>query len=490
MDFINLTKSLATIIMIIATLTTKAQEVKFPATEAGKIGELYIEAFNAENDDLMRDFILSYRTEESLVKRSVDERMTQFEQVKGMIQLLEVKQINEIDEKQLIVLSYSEQMKTWFELSFLLNNESPIQLEKFGLKPSQAPGTEDVGFGDWNDLNQLLTIARDKYSIPGISMAIISNGEITEDATAGVRSISTNDPIQSTDRFHLGSITKSFTATLVGRLIENNRLTENTSIAEVFPEMKMNDAFKSVTIKQLLDHRGGIQSHTSDNPEIDKKLITLKGNPIEQRLKFTQIALNEEPINEPGSAMAYSNAGYTILAAITEKITNLSWEDQLVKYIFNPLNMNTAGIGWPSSEDRLDQPLGYEGELSNLTVQSPDYKLGSYMAPAGDIHASMSDLAKFVIAHYNGLNGEKGILKTETFKMLHSSKTNQYSSGWILKENDKGNQIHEHSGTAGTFMAHMSLNPETGDGWVMAANAGNFALLGIFHEIINEFQTK
>lgn len=481
-------------ITFIATAQTiNAQEVSLPTTPAGKMAKAYFEAFNSEDPEQMRVFTANNRTKNALERVPLETRMGQFSQLKRMFGTLELKQISESKELQLTTLAFSPKMEAWFEIGFILNEENPPLLESFQLKPSAGPASEmktDL-YGEWKDLPDLLTNAVAKHEIPGISMTVIKNGEIKETAVAGIREIGSPDKVEANDRFHIGSITKSMTATLIGRLVEQGKLSASTSLKEIFPNMRMKAVYESITIDQLLNHRSGVKSYATVTDEEEAVLLGLPGSPSQQRLAFAKRVLNEEPLFEPGKSFTYSNAGYSILGTITEKITGVSWEDQLEQHVFGPLSMETAGLGWPKTDSRADQPEGHLGALGDLEIQnSKEYILGPYIDPAGDVHASSKDLAKFALDHLKGLNGLGALLSQGTYQWLHGNDADMgYFAGWILKkENEK--LVHEHGGSAGTFVALMQIIPESNDGYVIVANAGDIALDAVFRNIISTYQSR
>lgn len=486
-------KSLSILCMLLISSGIYAQEVTFPETKVGKIAQAWFMAFAADEDAPMREFTATYRTTNALSRMSVDDRMAQHKQIKGMIKQLLPKKITESTEDNLTLLVYAEAIETWFETAFTLSQTEPDKLESFALKPAQAPAEDAAaGFGDWKDLSDLLSNVIEQNKIPGISMAVIKDGKIVDTAVAGLREVGGNQAIAISDRFHIGSITKSMTATLIGRLIQEGKINPNTSLREIFPEISMLAAYEAVTITQLAQHMAGLPGYLTVTDEEEAKLLGLPGDAMAQRMAFVKQVLNEEPVSKPGSSFVYSNAGYAILGAITEKLSGMSWKDQLQRYIFDPLYMQTAGVDWPKTAGRPNEPSGHFGALSDLTPQKVDeYELGAYIEPAGDVHASMEDLARFALAHLKGLKGEDGILKAETFTWLHTPQTGRnYAAGWFVTESESGQMVHQHAGSAGTFLALVMIEPESNQAWIMAANAGGVAVDGIFRRIIEEYRSR
>src|SRR5205814_5078980 len=109
------------------------------------------------------------------------------------------------------------------------------------------------------DVSALLTPIIQKHDVPGMAVAVISKGEIVALGVAGVRTRGKPDKIAVADRFHLGSDTKAMTAMLCGILVDEGKLKWSQTLGETFPELKksMDPQYQTVTLEQLLHHRGG-----------------------------------------------------------------------------------------------------------------------------------------------------------------------------------------------------------------------------------------
>ncbi|MBK1881422.1 beta-lactamase family protein [Luteolibacter pohnpeiensis] len=107
----------------------------------------------------------------------------------------------------------------------------------------------DIG----DDLTQLLSA-----EVPGIAAAAYLQGEVVAAGVAGYRKVGSPEKVTLEDRFHLGSCTKSMTATLAAILVKEGEISWSTTCGEAFGEMKMNSAFRKVTLKELLTNTGGL----------------------------------------------------------------------------------------------------------------------------------------------------------------------------------------------------------------------------------------
>jgi CubicO group peptidase (beta-lactamase class C family) len=338
--------------------------------------------------------------------------------------------------------------------------------------PDQAPLTHDPA----SNLTQLLEQARQRSGLPALAVAYVRDGRVQDAAAIGVRRVDRGDPVQIDDRFHVGSVGKAMTASVIAKLIEDGRLRWESKVSEVLSDVAMRPEYRDVTLEQLLQHRGGIPPYTDDIPEARMKTLKSAGTPMQQRAAFIAQVLNEPPTVPPGTVMIYSNAGYALAGHMAERVTKKSWEEIMTTMLFPSLGMSGSGLGWPATAARPDQPYGHFDSLPNLRVQGlDDYEFGHFLTPAGDVHCTVKDLARFVAFHLEGLRGQDGWLKAETIRRLHrppGTHRPAYAGGWMVEEPAGGKARHWHVGSAGTFFASVALYPDDGVAIVGLSNAG------------------
>jgi CubicO group peptidase (beta-lactamase class C family) len=154
-----------------------------------------------------------------------------------------------------------------------------------------------------------------------------------------------------------------------------------------------------------------------------------------------------------------------------EHITGQPWETLISQRLFEPLEMKSAGFGPPGEPDRVDQPWGHKiqnGKITALRLDNPPA-----IAPAGAVHCSLDDLARYTIAH---LEGERagGLLKAATFRKLHTPPEGQdYACGWVSVERSwAGGKALTHSGSNGLWFVTIWLAPGKGFAVISATNLG------------------
>jgi CubicO group peptidase (beta-lactamase class C family) len=324
---------------------------------------------------------------------------------------------------------------------------------------------------------QALEIIRKKYDLPALSVIVVKGGKIREREAVGVRKMGDPAPATTNDLFHIGSCTKSMTATLAAILIEEGKLRWDTTLAEVFPELKdsMDKQYENVTVEQLLHHRGGVPGKP---PLVAWSRAWLeKGTPTEQRREFIEAVLALPPEATPGTKMIYSNQGYAIVGAILEKITGRDYESLITEKLFKPLHMDTAGFGPPGTADKVDQPWGHIEILGKVVPKQQDNPPA--ISPAGRVHCSLDDLARFVMFHMRP--GTNGLLKAETVTRLHTpfkgtkleDPADNYACGWVVLERPwAGGTALMHNGSNTMWYVVMWLAPEKNFAVIAATNMG------------------
>ncbi|MFD0428038.1 serine hydrolase domain-containing protein [Streptomyces zhihengii] len=122
------------------------------------------------------------------------------------------------------------------------------------------------------------------------------------------------------DRFRIGSITKTFTATVLLRLVAEGRLTLEDTVERWLPGMVTGNGHdgSAVTVRRLLDHTSGIHSHTNDQPALSRQASYTPG-------ELVAIALSHPADFPAGTGWAYSNTNYVLAGLIVERVTGRGW---------------------------------------------------------------------------------------------------------------------------------------------------------------------
>ncbi|MFV5173708.1 serine hydrolase domain-containing protein [Bacillus cereus] len=244
------------------------------------------------------------------------------------------------------------------------------------------------------DRNSVKEAMRDtlKLGYPGI-LAKTSKGGKTWSYAAGVADLSTKKPMKTDFRFRIGSVTKTFTATVILQLAGENRLNLDDSIEKWIPGVIQGNGYddKQITIRQLLNHTSGIANYTRSkdfNMMDTKKSYTAEG--------LVKMGISMPPDFAPGKSWSYSNTGYVLLGILIEKVTGNSYAEEIENRIIEPLELaNTFLPGNSSVIPGTKHAHGYiqldgASEPKDVTYYNPS--MGS---SAGDMISTADDLNKF-----------------------------------------------------------------------------------------------
>jgi CubicO group peptidase (beta-lactamase class C family) len=288
------------------------------------------------------------------------------------------------------------------------------------------------------DVSALLAPIIEKHDVPGMAAAVVRNGEIVALGITGVRTRGKREKVATADRFHIGSDTKAMTAMLCGILVDEGKLKWGQTLGETFPELKksMHPQFQAVTLEQLLTQRGGAPGEL-EKDELWGELWQHKGTSTSARRLLLQSVASQPPEAPPGTKFIYSNAGFSIAGHMAEKVTGKSWEDLMRQKVFRPLGMTTAGFGPPGTRAKNDQPRGHKADGSPVEP-GPEADNPVAIGPAGIVHCSIGDWAKFAAA--NLTSAKTKLVKPETLEKLHTPAPPapgdpKYAMGWIIADN-------------------------------------------------------
>jgi len=304
---------------------------------------------------------------------------------------------------------------------------------------------------DEHDLGPLLEPIRKQHKLPAMGGAIVTGEKLTALGVSGVRKLGSDVPVRAEDLWHLGSCTKSMTATLLGRYVERGELAWTLSMKDAYPWMDdMHADYRVVTLDQLLRHRGGVPSNLSFD-RLWARLWERKGTPTQQRQLLVTEVLRRKPTYVPGAKYLYSNAGYAIAGYALEMRTGNSWEQLMRKELFEPLGMKSAGFGAPGKN--LDQPWGHSARGGRVVPMKPGPNSDNPPAigPAGTVHASLRDWSKYIALHLQGArDGQKPLLlKRETLRKIQTARPKEtYAYGWGNASRPwAGGRVLTHSGS-------------------------------------------
>ncbi|HRI12107.1 MAG TPA: serine hydrolase domain-containing protein [Verrucomicrobiota bacterium] len=332
--------------------------------------------------------------------------------------------------------------------------------------------------GEVRNLDAILEGIRTARKVPALGCAIIRSNRIVGFGVTGVRKWDLTEKVTPADVWHHGSLTKSMTATLAALLVEQGKIQWTTKLVDLFPERAaaMHAGWKTVTLELLLANRGGAPEGLGS---LWDQLWVQSGTPVEQRLFLFDRLTASAPKNPPGTKYEYSNAGFALAGMMLERVMGRPWEQLITEELFIPLGMTSAGFGVPASPRYVNQPWGHVGAGNTRTPMAPGHDADNppSIGPAGTVHCSLVDMARYVAFHLAGERGEGGLLLSPaSFTKLHQAvpDNQNYALGWVVSDRPwaKGKTM-SHSGSNLQWFTNVWIAPNQDWACVVVANWGN-----------------
>jgi serine beta-lactamase-like protein LACTB len=312
---------------------------------------------------------------------------------------------------------------------------------------------------------------------PGVSVAIVENGEYEWAAGFGFADLENNVPATEHTIFRLGSISKSLTAVGALELFERGQLDLDAPVQKycpAFPEKKW-----PVTTREVMGHLAGIRHYKTGPDDLEIGNTKHFDNPIQAGLDFFK---NEPLLSEPGTHFRYSTQGYTLVGCVMEGASKTKYVDFMLQNVVAP-----AGMQHTQADDRfaiIPYRTRFYGKTESGTVQNADFLDSSYKIPGGGWLSSAEDMARFEVAILNDKlikRSTRDLLWTPSKPPDDSAKG--YALGWHTF-NEDGIFLVGHTGGQQGADTNFLLAPEKHAGVVVLANLDQINTTAVAKQIM------
>ncbi len=316
-----------------------------------------------------------------------------------------------------------------------------------------------------SELRNILVSAMRDTETPAMGAVIFRSGKITATAVTGIRRTDRSDRLKQGDSWIIGSTGKPQTVAMIARLVDRGKLSWDAPLSQMLPDLTnaMRPEYRAVTLVQLLSHHAGLPENVSDMDFI-QSFVGDQRPLSEQRLAYISRALREAPVYKVGSDFGYSNTGFLIAAVVAEKATGRSYEDLMRREVFAPLGMSSAGFGATPAGQPTGHDKGKPVGPSNSAM----------FAPAGNLHMSIGDWARFCLDQLAGNKGRGKLLSPASYHLMQTAQPNGPTGlDWGVQSSIAGRQgpVLVHGGSDGYWFAFVVLFPNTGNGVLVIDNA-------------------
>ncbi|HOO08534.1 MAG TPA: serine hydrolase domain-containing protein [Cyclobacteriaceae bacterium] len=298
---------------------------------------------------------------------------------------------------------------------------------------------------------------------PGAAIAIVHDSTIIYLKGFGVKNVGTGEPVDVHTAFRLGSVSKSVTSVMVGAMVAAKALDWDEPVVKYLPhfELKSPAYTQALTLRHVMSHTTGLPYHTYTN------LIEegLPHNELVSELK------NVDLIGEPGKVYSYQNVAFSLMDDVVRSATGHSFGDEMEARLFGPLHMANASVGYEAfvHNPNVAQPHLLRGHQWKPIPVSPTYY---NTAPAGGINASITDMAKLLVAllgNKENVVPQKTIdelfapeiqatAKNRNFNKWKRIKRSYYGLGWRVLA-FKNDTLAYHGGYVNGYRSEISVHP-------------------------------
>lgn len=311
-------------------------------------------------------------------------------------------------------------------------------------------------------IDDLLT-AYQKLNIFNGTALVYSNDKPILIKGYGYRNFEAKSFNDSNTIFQIASVTKPFTSTLILKLVQLKQLSLNDKLNKFYPDFPNGN---KITIKNLLTHTSGIYDYTHDDTAVT--------NGSEQ--KMMNIFKTHKLDFEPGTDWSYSNSGYSILGYIIQKVTGITYEQAIRKYIFQPAAMKNSGFDFEHLVSK-NKSAGYS-VYSDTLKSVASFSDSSTVFAAGAIYSTVKDLYQFHKALQSYIIIDKYLLDKAYTPYKHN-----YGYGWII-DTINGNKMVYHSGGISGYSSIFIRIPQENICIVLLNNKEGIELENIGRKIL------
>ena len=312
--------------------------------------------------------------------------------------------------------------------------------------------------------------------VPGVAVAIISEGKIKSLQAFGVKTAGTRDKITPDTLFRLASVSKTIASTTTALAVAEGKLSWDMKIVNELKEVQFKTPKygNQITLRHLISQSTGLPTHTYSH-FIDANMAYAE---TVRRLRYVNF------VCPPGKCYAYQNVTYSLAGELIKKKTGGSYENYVEKKLFDPLGMTSASFGYDSfmaSRDRAVPHVASGKRWVPTSVTGNWY----HVPPAAGANASIADMAQFMLGQ---LGRKPDVLSSALLNQIQTRVTQNtpaqnhygtrkgvgntaYGLGWRVFDYGRFKNFNHHGGWVKGFRSEMVFNRELQIGMVLLTNS-------------------
>jgi CubicO group peptidase (beta-lactamase class C family) len=368
---------------------------------------------------------------------------------------------------------HRRRMSTWLVL-LLIAASAAFAQSRPGAQPAAEAGTQPVELPSFRGFDEFVAGAMKDWKGPGVAVVAIKDDQVVLLKGYGYRDLEKHLPVTPNTLFPIASITKSFTVTTLGMLVDEGKLQWDTPIREYLPDFRMYDpvATEEMTARDLVTHRSGLPRHdrVADTSNFTREDLV-------HRLRYLQ------PSKPFRSTFQYSNLMFMTAGYLAGKRNGTTWEEAVRQHVLIPLGMSDTNFSIEESQKTQDAARPYRKDQDTMELKLTEFHDLTSTGPAGSINSNVSDMGRYLIFHMNhGKFGGKQLLSQNNSIQMQTPQmviqdvpqypevgTRSYGMGFSLFTY-RGHRTVEHGGNIDGFSDVLAFLPDDHVGVVVLTN--------------------
>ncbi|HEX2569717.1 MAG TPA: serine hydrolase [Polyangia bacterium] len=338
-------------------------------------------------------------------------------------------------------------------------------------------------------LDPVLTQAIADFQVPGLALAVVAGGEVIYARGFGLRDIDKKLPVTPDTLFAIGSTTKAMTATVLGMLADEGKLTWDEPVRRYLPWFRLSnpEISERLTVRDLVTHRSGLPRHD---------LLWYNYNEGTRRGLIERLA-SLELTADLREKFQYNNLLFMTAGFLAGELAGTTWEQLVRTRLFAPLGMKRSNFSVLDAEKDPDHALPYDdkGEKDGALKRIP-YRRIDLVGPAGAVNSSANEMARWLLLNLSGGKvGERQLIQASTLADIQAPHMTTgdtgerpdvvdvgYGHGWGI-DAYRGHRRVQHGGGIDGFITMVTLLPDDDLGIVSFVNTG-VGLPGLVNQIV------
>ncbi|MBT6324852.1 MAG: beta-lactamase family protein [Bdellovibrionales bacterium] len=326
-------------------------------------------------------------------------------------------------------------------------------------------------------LSEKIEEIRSAFPNAAMAVGVVNKDKVIFQSFHGSQNLETQTPIDEQSLFMIGSTTKAFTSTALGKLVEQGVIDWDQAVQSIIPEFQLMPPIDSslITIRDLLLHMTGLPRH-------DLVWITQRFS-MEHFLSLLPFL---EPSYSRGEKWQYNNLMYMVAGMAAGRANNSSWTDVVQDYLLNELKMDSTYF---TVDDVINLPnVATPYYYINGTFTKRKLRNIDGIGPAGSIHSNINDMTKWLRMNLNkGTFSGKEIVSRNIINEIHRGQIEISRGNWFpeltdskygfawTEANYRNHKIIRHGGSINSYLTHIAFFPEDDLGIIILTSGGSLS---------------